>query len=75
MGRAAAATVRQRPAVWGMTPAQGEEPPRNKKVCKGRRHKMDGVEGVVVEVEGGAGDEAGADGGVAWRLHRRRRGE
>ena len=36
---------------------------------------MDGVEGVVVEVEGGAGDEAGADGGVAWRLYRRRQGE
>ena len=57
-----------------MAKAQEEEPPRSKKVCRGRKRKMDVVEGVVGEVEGEAEDEAGADGGVAWRLYRRRRG-
>ena len=74
MGRAAAATVRQRPAAWGMAKAQGEEPPRSTQVCRERKCQMDVVEGVVGEVEGEVEDEAGADEGVAWRLYRRRRG-
>ena len=57
-----------------MAKAQGEEPPRSTQVRRERKRKMDVVEGVVGEVEGEGEDEAGADGGVAWRLYRRRRG-
>ena len=57
-----------------MAKAQGEEPPRSTQMCRERKCKIDVVEGVVGEVEGGAEDEAGADGGGAWRLYRRRRG-
>ena len=68
-------TVSRRLTEWAILVEQEEAPPRNRTVCRGCKRKSGEVEGVAGEVEGEAEDEAGADGGVAWRLHRRRRDE